>query len=445
MSAQYLLREGCRKRVGTGATISLWEDAWLPNFPYRLMTPDSGMEELSYVSDLIDPVTRTWRRDLIEEVFLPEDCNQIISIPLSQGQEDGWVWIFDAKGNYSVKSGHHRAMELWRMENGWAVVTSSSPWRFVWTSTTPEKVKIWHWKAIHGAIPVRQRLIEKHVDYSDICPMCGAGPETVMHLLSECSVSLEVLAQSSLRGRISELSRGSYGLLLEHIGGNWTRDERELWMFLGWLLWDARNKKLWENKSPCPPSIILAATRLREEWNTAQSTGPLGTSNASYSHWQAPPFDMIKINSDGALALNERLAGGGLVARSHQGEVMGMLVVPLQGLIDPFIVEAATMLQGLKWALHKQWKRVCFESDSLMLISTLRSPSSQYRHEVGGIINECRRFLDQFDRVIFTHVRRQGNAVADAIARTAIHATDRQEWELDYPDQFRAIVALDRY
>ena len=124
---------------------------------------------------------------------------------------------------------------------------------------------------------------------------------------------------------------------------------------------------------------------------------------------------------------------------------MGMLVVPLQGLIDPFIVEAATMLQGLKWALHKQWKRVCFESDSLMLISTLRSPSSQYRHEVGGIINECRRFLDQFDRVIFTHVRRQGNAVADAIARTAIHATDRQEWGLDYPDQFRAIVALDRY
>ena len=87
MSAQYLLREGCRKRVGDGVSISIWDDTWLPQFPYRIATPDVGNEQISSVSDLIVHSTSSWNRELIEETFLPKDCAQIFSIPLSLQQK----------------------------------------------------------------------------------------------------------------------------------------------------------------------------------------------------------------------------------------------------------------------------------------------------------------------------------------------------------------------
>lgn len=71
MSAQYLLREGCRKRVGDGISVSVWEDKWLPQFPYRIATPDVGNEQISLVSDLIIPGTSLWNLELVEEIFSP--------------------------------------------------------------------------------------------------------------------------------------------------------------------------------------------------------------------------------------------------------------------------------------------------------------------------------------------------------------------------------------
>ncbi|KAM1212240.1 hypothetical protein ACFX2G_003890 [Malus domestica] len=68
------------------------------------------------VSDLIDPVSNSWKHDLILAGFNQEDVTPILSIPLSQsGCEDRWVWHHTTNGEYIVKSGYGMAIKL--MEN----------------------------------------------------------------------------------------------------------------------------------------------------------------------------------------------------------------------------------------------------------------------------------------------------------------------------------------
>jgi hypothetical protein len=62
---------------------------------------------LSRVSELIDPVTGAWDKQLIKEVFWEEDVNRILEIPIKHDMEDLLAWHYDNKGLFSVKSAYH--------------------------------------------------------------------------------------------------------------------------------------------------------------------------------------------------------------------------------------------------------------------------------------------------------------------------------------------------
>ena len=218
MSAQYLIRDGFRRVVESGTEISIWKDKWLPSFPYSISTPWSEGEELRMVSELIDAETHTWNRELIEAHFNSEDIYRILSIPLSGVGVDGWAWIHNTHGRYTVKSGHHRAMTLWRMENGLTVNVSSTPWKYIWSARLPEKVKIWLWKACHGALAVKQRLLDRNVNVDVTCPVCQGDIETVMHLVTGCTFAKAVFQASPLGDRVFQLQGQQYGDILSEIG-----------------------------------------------------------------------------------------------------------------------------------------------------------------------------------------------------------------------------------
>ena len=57
------------------------------------------------MSDLIDPVYKTWREDVIDQVFYYFEAAIIKNIPLYRSiQEDVLIWPFNPNGEYSVKS-----------------------------------------------------------------------------------------------------------------------------------------------------------------------------------------------------------------------------------------------------------------------------------------------------------------------------------------------------
>lgn len=70
-----------------------------------------GTEEW-VVGDLTDGETKEWNSTMIENLFTNEEVETILSIPLSlRQQEDKYVWHFDKRGAYSVRSGYHLAQQ----------------------------------------------------------------------------------------------------------------------------------------------------------------------------------------------------------------------------------------------------------------------------------------------------------------------------------------------
>ena len=65
-----VLLKGARWRVGSGESISVWLDAWLPSLEHpRIQSPIVvGFEDIK-VQDLIDPVTHSWDDCLIQGLF----------------------------------------------------------------------------------------------------------------------------------------------------------------------------------------------------------------------------------------------------------------------------------------------------------------------------------------------------------------------------------------
>ena len=150
--------------------------------------------------------------------------------------------MHDTRGNYTVKSGHHRAMDLWRKEQGLTVAISRDQWRYVWTASVPDKVKIWHWRAFQDVVPFLSRLVTKGVDCSVVCPMCEEANETLGHFVKGCPLLQSVVTISSIRDKFQQINIDSYGEFFAYIEKHWSKYERDLWMTILWMAWDARNR-----------------------------------------------------------------------------------------------------------------------------------------------------------------------------------------------------------
>lgn len=139
---------GTRFRIGDGSKISIWNDPWLPKphtfKPFSL--PMEGTENWC-VGDIIDSENKEWNSLLMEDLFTKEEAETIMSIPLSLRQlEDKYVWHFDKRGIYSVRSGYHLAQfhgtfRLRASTSSGEHSASEGVWRRLWRANVPPKVK----------------------------------------------------------------------------------------------------------------------------------------------------------------------------------------------------------------------------------------------------------------------------------------------------------------
>lgn len=100
--------------------------------------------------------------------------------------------------------------------------------------------------------------------------------------------------------------------------------------------------------------------------------------------------------------------------------------------LSPLAAEVQAMLHGLRLAQRMQIKvcQVC--SDSLTAIRMINSEIDmllEVEHWVLTIQNMCQEFLS----ISFTHISRNSNLRADALAKDTLHHTRSMLWMSDYP------------
>ena len=258
------LRAGLIKRVGDGSSIAIWEDKWIQGT--RSMSPlfRPPSSDLTKVSELIDTYNWTWKVDLVRATFITPDAEAILNIPLRSDDGDGFLaWAHEITGVYSVKTAY-RALtnqkELSAHDEGTATGTSTTDeqmWTKLWKLNVMPKVRVFWWRVIRGILPDEATLKYRHITETNICKLCMAEKEDLMHALLHCSHAHQFWdeASSVLGTRRPRLHPHTWArdVLCD---SRFSDKDRSMMISVMWSIWHSRNRWTHDSEGYNPTIVV---------------------------------------------------------------------------------------------------------------------------------------------------------------------------------------------
>ena len=144
------------------------------------------------------------------------------------------------------------------------------------TSGTPPllpKLKFFLWKIATNTLPTGANLQTRGLLTNTGCPRCGEV-ETIDHILFHCAFAKEVWTFGLWASPMDDgdivtfkdtLQASFKWINLPPIGVT-----TNLFPWICWNLWTARNLLTFENRTLSPHEVVLKATRASKEWEMAQ-------------------------------------------------------------------------------------------------------------------------------------------------------------------------------
>jgi hypothetical protein len=108
-------------------------------------------EPPEWVAYFINAISATWDEAKLRQAFQPLNVDLILQIPLSNmRQEDTWVWHYDRRGLFSVRSAYRMLIETRDRREAWldhrATCSNGSQiqkeWSLLWGTQVPSRVQI---------------------------------------------------------------------------------------------------------------------------------------------------------------------------------------------------------------------------------------------------------------------------------------------------------------
>lgn len=86
--------------ISNGSTVRLWKDAWLVGpGSGKIISLNKGLADDITMDFLIDPITPSWRKELIADLLLPIDVDSVLNTPISISHvEDSLHWTTSLDG-----------------------------------------------------------------------------------------------------------------------------------------------------------------------------------------------------------------------------------------------------------------------------------------------------------------------------------------------------------
>ena len=158
--------------------------------------------------------------------------------------------------------------------------------------------------------------------------------------------------------------------------------------------------------------------------------------------WAPPVAGVYKVNYDGAYFADEEKAGIRVVVRNELGQVMGSLAEKIEMPATVEILEAMVARRAMLFMEELGLRYAVFEGDSELVVNALVGHCPD-RASIGHIIKDCKSLRGLFQTYSFSHVRRQGNGVAHALARRARMSFPLTVWMESVPPDITYLVYVD--
>ena len=242
-------------------------------------------------------------------------------------------------------------------------------WKSLWKLKVPSKVKIFVWRSLHGILPIKCVLANRHIGTTSECPICRSGPEDIRHLLFQCQTAVDLWTALGLISEIEDASRedssgsGILEVLLRRPDAETTNigDFRikETIAIAAWYLEWIRRKRTHDEVSPplhkCKISILSMVA------NYAKASKPPDPSAAP--KWIRPEPRQVKLNVDASFHVNASAGAVGAILRDYKGHVIGASCKHYPHIASVAMAEALAMKEGLELACRLGCNSILAESD----------------------------------------------------------------------------------
>lgn len=158
--------------------------------------------------------------------------------------------------------------------------------------------------------------------------------------------------------------------------------------------------------------------------------------------WNEGVSDICRINQlsifDAALFEGSGCAGIRVAIRDSSGVIIASLSqkTPLPHFVE--LVEALAARQAVVFAQDMSIFKVLVEGDCLRVVSALRAPSGCHTL-CGNVVEDTHRLASHFQFCSFSHVRRHGNMLAHALAKSAVSSADFDVWVEELPLELESV------
>ncbi|XP_010424753.1 PREDICTED: uncharacterized protein LOC104709909 [Camelina sativa] len=401
ISARSLVNKGLIKRVGTGASISVWSDPWIPaQSPRPALCSGSPVDPTLRVENFIDRTSRSWDLALLSASFEAEDVALISALPLGNlSTPDSLGWHLTKTGVYTVKSGYQALRQ--KPESGLPI---SGPniiplQTFVWQIRCPPKLRHFLWQAITGCMATTANLRRRGLSCDMECTICeGRRRQLIM-------LSFYVLRL----GRFQDIP------------------SVDMFPWILWYIWKARNDKLFSNLDSNPVAIIRLVEEESRLWSSAQDDLP-GSLPSSIPR---PPSRVMTQTCntghgfgsshqcfvDGSWKATDQFMARGWYCISPVGEFPTMGASNSRRSLLPLHAEVEALVWAMRCMIGADNEKVVFLTDCSDLVKMVSSPSEwpAFKTYLDAIEEDKGEFLS-FSLV---QVPRSQNGRADKLARRA--------------------------
>ncbi|CAJ2673373.1 unnamed protein product [Trifolium pratense] len=292
-------------------------------------------------------------------------------------------------------------------------------WDHIWKLQVAERIKYFMWLVQHNRLLTNSTKAKMNLGHA-MCNFCRNMEETILHALRDCALVKQMWlsiipfkARSSFFG--GDLEQWvQYNLRRNIKGLNGIRWE-DFWATTCHCLWIWRNRELHEENYNRPMQPVLyIMQRLREYYQASKVSGTVVSvpKRVSWIRWQPPEEGWVKVNSDGA-SKGEQMAGCGGLIRDHRGHWLGGFA-KFVGVGSAFVAELWGVLEGLKYAKRKGYRKIDLNIDSVAVMKVIKSGKTN--SSLGtSLVKSIKKLLDEDWEVKISHSYREANRSADAL------------------------------
>lgn len=354
------------------------------------------------------------------------------------------IWHFEKNGLYSVKSGYMVAQK--RLPTSIASSSSGSLsewWKALWKLNVPSKIRMFIWRLCFDRLPTRSNLVKRGVDVQNCCVHCGRKGEDCFHVFWGCKHAIKMWFQSKFARLLSIVfNQDPLHVLMDWKEKTELADFEELIVFL-WGLWNRRNAKVFKSQETISKfSLADWAFSYLDSYRTTNAKLEPRNRPQFPIRWMPPEEGFYKINTDASVSMVDLNAGLGIIIRDHQGQVLAAETKYLEFVSSIDVAEALAASEGLKLARDAGIRPVQLEVDSMRVFHLFRQEKEDIS-ELGEIVAVAKRNFPHFSSGLVSFMKRDGNGVADCLARRALVQRESQIWLESWPAEISSMLAVE--